>query len=457
MSSLAQEPSSKHVPTLRLGSPAWFTNWFKPRSDDPATFFRERTIRTFSASMLVIALLSLIASLIFYSNSASAKSTAYIAVIGITAAVIIGAIVAIHRGYISASAWLLVSAFLIAAYGILLIDTYTSHLVVPIFMLVFLLWTLILPRNSLWMLLLSSVIGIPAIIMLQGAQSLSIGGLFGIIVDTSIPLLAEAIGLYVFRFEFDSRLENSEAARVRAEAADRLKTQFLSSVSHELRTPLNAIKGYVEIMLGGMAGTFTDKQIQLQQHIHTNAERLLALINDILDLAKIESGTVEVLLTLASPRKVVTEIVESNRSLIQKKPVALEVHVDEAVPETVQWDVNKVQQILTNLVANAIKFTDQGKVSVDVHNKDTMLQIVVSDTGIGMPADAPNYIFDMFRQVDGTDTRKHQGTGLGLTITKRLVDKMGGTISVATTQGQGSAFTVTLPRWMDAATKAVKA
>jgi signal transduction histidine kinase len=245
----------------------------------------------------------------------------------------------------------------------------------------------------------------------------------------------------------DSALILAEQARQEADRANNAKSQFLANMSHELRTPLNAIIGYIEIMLSGMAGTFTEKQTQLQQHVHVNAKRLLALINDILDLAKIEAGRVEIRLTPTSPQKVITEIVDSMQSLAQQKHITLSANFAEDTPEIVLCDLGKVQQIVTNLVGNALKFTSQGGVTVGVSAPESgKWKISVADTGKGMPADAVNYIFEMFRQVDGTDTREHTGTGLGLAITKRLIDRMGGTISVETQLGKGSSFTVTLPR-----------
>src|SRR5581483_11186690 len=269
-----------------------------------------------------------------------------------------------------------------------------------------------------------------------------------------VLLLAEALFLRLLRIEFDLRLadmrdliKQAEAARQEADRANNAKSQFLANMSHELRTPLNAIIGYVEIMLAGMAGTFTEKQTELQGYVHQNAKRLLTLINDILNLAKIESGRLEVTAIPASPRKNISDIVTSNQSLAQQKNITLQASFAEDMPEAVLCDVQKVQQIVTNLISSAVKFTQQGGVEVWVGTTDkNNWAIKVIDTGIGMPADAPTYIFEKFRQVDNTVTREYHGTGLGLAIVKSLVEGMGGSINVEAALGKGTTFIVTLPR-----------
>ncbi len=239
----------------------------------------------------------------------------------------------------------------------------------------------------------------------------------------------------------------AEEAQQEADAANRAKSQFLANMSHELRTPLNAIIGYTEIMLAGMAGSFTEKQSELHKFVQANAKRLLALINDVLDLAKIESGTVEVMVTLTSPRKTVTDLLNNMQSLAQKKGIELKAEFSDDMPEAILTDVGKVQQILTNLIGNAVKFTTEGGVTVKVGAEGPAhWKFSIIDTGRGMPPDAINYIFETFRQVDASDARDQKGTGLGLAITKRLVDRLGGKIDVTTELGKGSTFAVTLPR-----------
>jgi two-component system sensor kinase len=241
--------------------------------------------------------------------------------------------------------------------------------------------------------------------------------------------------------------QQAEKSRQRAEEADKAKSQFLANMSHELRTPLNAIIGYDEAMLGGMVGEFTAHQNKLLGHIQHNSRRLLGLINDILDLSKVESGSLQVFLAPMSPQKVIQETVESLRSLADEKNISLKVQFSDAVPEVVLGDAKKLQQVLVNIVSNAIKFTDEGGVTIDVDSADAShWQFRIQDTGIGMPANAAAYIFEPFQQVDGTDKRKYKGTGLGLAITKRLVERLGGSITMVSELGKGSTFSITLPR-----------
>lgn len=241
--------------------------------------------------------------------------------------------------------------------------------------------------------------------------------------------------------------EELAIARRAAEDSARLKTQFLTTMSHELRTPLNAIIGYTEIQLAGMTGEITDEQRDYQKRILANAENLLALINDILDLSKIEAGRIEIARKPYNIHQLFTEIRRQMEGLLVDKPaVAFEVNVDKRLPTLLIGDPARLQQIAINLISNAIKFTEKGLVKVDVrkHGRDTWT-LVVNDTGIGIPSHAQEYIFDEFRQVDGTSRRKHSGTGLGLAIVRKLVLLMGGNIRLRSKVGEGTVFTVLLP------------
>jgi signal transduction histidine kinase len=170
------------------------------------------------------------------------------------------------------------------------------------------------------------------------------------------------------------------------------------------------------------------------------------MINDTLDMAKIEAGKVEVQVSPLSPRAVINDIVGSMESLAQKKHIALTANFDAGVPEIVLCDAPKLQQVLTNLIGNAIKFTDEGHVTIVAGSQvGNQWFFKVIDSGIGMPSDAATYIFETFSQVNQGNKRSREGTGLGLAITKRLVTYMGGTVAVETALGEGSTFTVTLP------------
>ncbi len=266
-----------------------------------------------------------------------------------------------------------------------------------------------------------------------------------------VAVLGHSFNAMVFRLR--ETIVELQKAKEQAEAADRAKSAFLASVSHELRTPLNAILGFTGILSGGMlkgATPLSPMQVDLLKKVELNGKQLRDLINDVLDLAKIESGRMTVLIIEARPKVFLDEAVSAVRSLASAKGLSLELNFESSAPEVVLCDVRKVQQILTNLLGNAIKFTQAGSVTVEVSAPDTSTwRIAVHDTGVGMAAEAAGYIFEKFRQVDETDRREHEGTGLGLAIVKSLTDVLQGTITVQSEPGHGSTFTLTLPQRLE--------
>ena len=242
-----------------------------------------------------------------------------------------------------------------------------------------------------------------------------------------------------------ANLELAEA-RKQAEHATQLKSQFLATMSHELRTPLNAVIGYTEIQLAGITGELSSKQHDFQERVLANALHLLGLINDILDLSRIEAGRMDLLFKPFTLRRWVDDIVIQNRVLAEEKHLRLEVEVDEQLPEVMVADSERLKQVVINLLSNAVKFTEQGflKIAVAKHDAETW-RIEVSDSGIGIPAHAQETIFEEFRQVDGTSRRQFGGTGLGLAIVRKLIIMMGGHIRLKSEVGKGSTFTITLP------------
>lgn len=233
-------------------------------------------------------------------------------------------------------------------------------------------------------------------------------------------------------------------ARKQAEAANTLKSQFLATMSHELRTPLNAIIGYSQLQVAGMAGTLTDEQLGFQNRILVNANHLLGLINEVLDISKIESGRMELNDKPFNVRDCMNEIYAQNRVLAENKSLDFDLKIADDMPQMVVGDRGRIKQIIINLISNAIKFTDEGGVRVEVglQNQETW-KISVSDSGTGIPAHLQETIFDEFRQAENGLQRG--GTGLGLAISRKLVLMMNGTIRVQSEVRQGSTFTVTLP------------
>lgn len=236
------------------------------------------------------------------------------------------------------------------------------------------------------------------------------------------------------------------AAREKAEGANRLKDQFLSTISHELRTPLHAIMGYSQILLGGFSGDLNPEQHQSQERIFDNAVALVGLVDNILEISRIEAGRMDLNLFPFTLRDWVRDTAAQAQAQALEKGLDFQVKIDERLPEALIGDKKGLKQIVTCLLDNAVKFTDVGSVRLAIQQQgEEAWSIVVSDTGIGIPAEAHDYIFEEFRQVDGSIRREHGGMGLGLAIVRHLVRIMNGQITVESAVGVGSIFTVTLP------------
>ena len=238
-----------------------------------------------------------------------------------------------------------------------------------------------------------------------------------------------------------------EHARDAAESANRSKSRFLANMSHEIRTPLNAVLGFTDLLqMGGDDGDDAKRKEYLGL-IHTSGEHLLGLINDILDLSKIESGKLEIERVACSPQQILADVVSVLRVRANEKGIALEYAWESGVPQSVEADPQRLRQLLVNLVGNSIKFTDKGHVRVVgrmVHSDDhSLLAFDVIDTGVGIPKEKFEAIFDPFVQADNSVTRKFGGTGLGLAISRRIVEAMGGTLTLRSEVGKGTVFTAT--------------
>lgn len=245
----------------------------------------------------------------------------------------------------------------------------------------------------------------------------------------------------------ERHLVEVEQLRVSAEKASQAKTNFLATVSHEVRTPLNGILGTAELLLG------TDLQPQQQELAGTlliSGRNLLAIINDILDLSKIEADELSIEVGPFSPRSVVHDVLSLFASYASGKGLGLSMHADNQVPAVLAGDAKRVKQVIGNLVSNAIKFSDIGEVRVTltwpVHEDGIhVLRIEVCDNGVGVPEEARERVFQAFGQADGSISRRFGGTGLGLTISKRLIKLMGGQIDFTSRAGAGTCFWVELP------------
>ena len=232
--------------------------------------------------------------------------------------------------------------------------------------------------------------------------------------------------------------------RRQVEEATRLKSEFLSNMSHELRTPLNSINALSKVLMIQSAEKLSEDENKYLEIIERNGKRLLTLINDILDLSKIEAGKMEVDLHQFALKPSIELITENLKSLASEKDIQLNLAISEDLP-AIESDENRLHQVLTNIIGNAIKFTHEGEVNVTAFTENGNAVIRVQDTGIGMDADILPYIFKEFRQEDGSTSRSFEGTGLGLAIANKIIQALNGEIKVESNKGIGSTFTISLP------------
>jgi two-component system CheB/CheR fusion protein len=258
--------------------------------------------------------------------------------------------------------------------------------------------------------------------------------------STSIAL--ENVALYA---ELRERVEELKQRTIEAQEASRLKTEFLSNVSHELRTPLNAILGYTELILEGTYGAVPGDQQAPLEGVRRNAGDLLRLINDVLDLTRIESGKIEVQLEPFDLPTLLHETVIDLQPILDQKSITLALDIPGTFP--IRSDGAKVRQIFSNLLSNAAKFTEHGNILISARavREGGSVEIAVRDTGVGIPKEELPKIFERFHQVDGSATRPFGGVGLGLAIVKELVALLGGEIRVESEVAKGSTFRVILP------------
>jgi signal transduction histidine kinase len=262
--------------------------------------------------------------------------------------------------------------------------------------------------------------------------------------------------------ELDQRVEDRtrelrEANEQLAEAneqlreLDRLKSRFVSMVSHELRTPLSAIQGFAEMLLAEIYGPLAERQERALSRITTNTTRLLNLVSDLLDQARIEAGQISLQVNPFSPSELAEDFHSTMNVLAQSKGLTLETEVDSKMPDTIYGDEKRLHQIMVNIANNAIKFTDEGYVRLRIYQQNgeedrpSSWVIECSDTGPGISEHDQTTIFEPFRRVDDLRTREHLGVGLGLAIVKELVELMEGDIELESEVGVGSTFAIRLP------------
>lgn len=238
-----------------------------------------------------------------------------------------------------------------------------------------------------------------------------------------------------------------EAARIAAEESSRTKTHFLTNMSHEIRTPLTAIMGFNHVLRFQSDAISAEEREELLAAVESSAGNLLSLVNDLFDLTKIEAGQIAIIRDRCDPDMIISEVVDAFRTPARSKRLELDSRWSSPVPASIRTDPLRLSQILTNLVSNAVKFTDSGSVDIEakieqVDRQPPQLVIAVKDTGIGIPEGSLEKVFHPFEQVDGSVTRRYGGTGLGLAVSRRLAKEMNGSLTVESRTGYGSVFTL---------------
>lgn len=255
--------------------------------------------------------------------------------------------------------------------------------------------------------------------------------------------------------ELEQARQSLEEKAAQLALSSKYKSEFLANMSHELRTPLNSLLILAKLLADNSGGNLTTKQIEYSQTIYSAGNDLLELINDILDLAKIESGTLSIELEQINFVELHNYIEHNFRQFAQNKGLSFAIELDENLPPVIVNDGKRLQQILKNLLANAFKFTEQGSVTLNIsqalldahdQNSKPMIAFAVRDTGIGIPTDKQQIIFEAFQQADGTTSRKYGGTGLGLSISRELAQMLGGRLELVSQPEKGSTFTLYLPQ-----------
>lgn len=233
------------------------------------------------------------------------------------------------------------------------------------------------------------------------------------------------------------------AAKQQAEIASRFKSEFLTNMSHELRTPLNSVIGFANVLAKNPSGQLGDQELTLLERIRSNGEHLLGLINGLLDLSKIEAGRFELDWSEVDLQPVIDEVLAHLEGQVGKKPLRLVADIPEQAGP-IRADAGRLKQVLINLVGNAVKFTEEGGITVrlETASDGRPRSLSVIDTGIGIPADRQRAVFESFQQADNTTGRRYGGTGLGLTISKSLLEQMGFDLRLSSREGEGSTFTI---------------
>jgi signal transduction histidine kinase/CheY-like chemotaxis protein len=264
------------------------------------------------------------------------------------------------------------------------------------------------------------------------------------LVDAVTEQMAMAIDNARLFEETERRTIELEQIAQELRETDKFRAQFLANMSHELRTPLNSIIGFSRVILKGIDGPLTEFQKTDLEAIYSNGQHLLQMINDILDMSKIEAGKMELVIENVDMNVLIKGVVSTSNALVRDKPVEFQTEIEADLP-IIRADGTRLRQVITNLVSNAAKFTNEGSISLCTWRDEVMVYVSVEDTGEGIPEDKMSLVFEAFRQADSSSTRRAEGTGLGLPISRQFIEMHGGRIWVESQVGKGSTFTFCVP------------
>ncbi|PJF29091.1 MAG: hypothetical protein CUN52_10160 [Phototrophicales bacterium] len=444
--------------------------WITPRATERDARFREQVIRVSTMVLLTVVILVLVFLLPTFGGSDQTQLNRLVTMITFIILLFIPAVL-VHNGRLNMAAWALL---MMPTFAFVTLATTTGLWLSITFFFLFLVdlyGQIVLPRNQVWLLLVLTFGLVLFIQLFPEPVTQFINPPAAILNDlvklptatllTIITLVIFSVLLYVLRREFDSRqdelskfvdeLESRvqertkelEIARQQAEDANKIKSQFLANMSHELRTPLNAILNFTAFVADGVMGEVNAEQEEALRQSISSGKHLLSLINDILDVTKIEAGLMDLFIQSVDLNEILNGVVGIGKGLSKDKPIELIVDIQDHLPHT-YGDKRRLRQVFLNIVSNAFKFTPQGSVTIHAHATDTHLHVYVKDTGIGIAPQHQSLVFESFKQAQN-DTLDTVGTGLGMPISKYFVESHNGRMWFETEVGKGTTFFVELP------------
>jgi signal transduction histidine kinase len=451
--------------------------WISPRTTDRDERFRESVIRSSSLVLISATLIAMFFVLISYDGDVKLLTDRVATMVIFIVLLSLSAYLA-HKKYITVAGWALLLMPVVAFLNFSLTMGLWINLTIFFLLLVSLYGQLVLPREhikylialSFVMLLIVQFLPEP-ILGISSSPSIAIESLVTRRTSTALTvifLVVINVLLYVLRREFDSRQDElrgfvaeldarvqertaeleiarkqAEDARQLAEDANTIKSKFLANMSHELRTPLNAILNFTAFVADGVMGDVNEEQEDALRQSISSGKHLLSLINDILDVTKIEAGLMDLFIQPVDLNEIINGVVGIGKGLSKDKPIDLVVDVQEKLPTT-YGDKRRLRQVFLNIVSNAFKFTPKGSITINAHATDTHLHVEVRDTGIGISPEHQALVFESFKQAQN-DTLDTVGTGLGMPISKYFVESHRGRMWFETVVGEGTTFFVELP------------